>query len=75
MKINSSVQLKLQPHRIGIGLCEVVNVVCQVQACSHKMCTVHAQQGSKSVYYYSVVNGLDNSSNRNRCSCILDRCS
>ena len=37
---------------------EVVNVVCQVQAHSTHTCNVH-RQGSKSVYYYSVVNGLE----------------
>ena len=33
--------LKL-PNYIGTGLFEVVNVICQVQAHAHKMCTVHA---------------------------------
>ena len=34
------------------GLSEVVNVVCQVQAHPHKMCTVHAHHTQQRVFYY-----------------------
>ncbi len=37
------------PLEVGCLKTEVVNVVCQVQAHAHKMCTVHAWQRSKSV--------------------------
>ena len=62
VKIILQYSIKTTDH-IGTGLCEVVDVVCQVQAHPHKMwtCSMAGIKVTKSVYYYSVVNGLDNS--------------